>query len=185
MPEIETRTNPRAFRNPHTLSNRVYRLAWQFVQFLLTATPPRAGWPIRKIFLRAFGAEIGSSWIHSTARIWSPSNLKVGDDSFIDRKVFLYNPWRIKIGSRTIISFESLICTPSHDFRKQSYPLIGEPIQIGEDVWIASRSIVGPGVHVQNGCVLGAACVLFKDAEPWTVYAGNPARPVGKRELDK
>lgn len=178
------RTDPASFKNPHSVGNRIYRLTWNFVAFFLALTPPRIGWPLRKCVLRLFGAHIGKSWLHSRVRIWAPSRLKVGDQSYIDSGVYLYNPWEIEIGDRVIVSFDSLICTPSHDFRQSTMPLIGRPIRMRDDIWVAAHCIVGPGVELREGTTLGAGSVMFKDSESWSVYAGNPARKVADRTLE-
>ena len=57
------------------------------------------------------------------------------------------------------------------------------PITIGEQAWVAAEAFVGPGVNVGCGAVLGARGVAVRNLEGWTVYAGNPARPVGKRSF--
>lgn len=177
------KTDPSAFENPHSLANRLYRLVWNSVSLILRITPPKLCWPFRKWVLRLFGAQIGDSWLHSRVRIWAPSRLKVGDHSYIDAGVYLYNPWEIEIGDRVIISFDSLICTPSHDFRNSKMPLIGQPITMKNDIWVAAKAIVGPGIILGEGTVLGAGSVIFKNSEPWSVYAGNPAVRISKRTL--
>lgn len=177
-------TDPASFKNPHSVGNRIYRLTWNFVAFFLAMTPPRIGWPLRKCVLSMFGARIGKSWLHSRVKIWAPSRLRVGDQSYIDSGVYLYNPWEIEIGDRVIISFDSLICTPSHDFRQATMPLIGKPIRMQSDIWVAAQSIVGPGVELAHGTVLGAGSVLFKSSESWSVYAGNPAKKVADRTVE-
>jgi putative colanic acid biosynthesis acetyltransferase WcaF len=63
-------------------------------------------------------------------------------------------------------------------------PLIGKPILMESDIWVAANCIVGPGVEIKEGVVLGAGTALFKGTKPWTVYAGNPAAPVGERKVD-
>ena len=58
-----------------------------------------------------------------------------------------------------------------------------EPIVIGAHAWIAAEAFIGPGVTVSEGAVVGARAVLFRDAEPWGVYVGNPARWIKTRVL--
>ena len=41
-----------------------------------------------------------------------------------------------------------------------------------------------PGVTLGEGAVLGANSLLTKDAEPWTIYVGSPARPIKTRRRD-
>ena len=38
-----------------------------------------------------------------------------------------------------------------------------------------------PGVTLGEGSVIGANAVVTRNTEPWTVYVGNPARPVKTR----
>ena len=38
-------------------------------------------------------------------------------------------------------------------------------------------------IEIGEGAVIGAGTVMVKDAEPWGVYAGNPAKYIKKRIL--
>jgi putative colanic acid biosynthesis acetyltransferase WcaF len=62
-------------------------------------------------------------------------------------------------------------------------PLTTAPIVIGENVWIAADVFVGPGVAIGDGAVIGARSSVFRNIEPWTVVAGDPAMFIKKREL--
>ena len=53
-----------------------------------------------------------------------------------------------------------------------------QPITIGNNVWIAANVIVLPGVSIGGGAVIGAGSVVTKDIAPYTLVAGNPARPL-------
>jgi galactoside O-acetyltransferase len=46
---------------------------------------------------------------------------------------------------------------------------------------LATNCIVFPGVTIGQGAVASAGSIIKSDMEPWTIYAGNPAVPVGKR----
>jgi acetyltransferase-like isoleucine patch superfamily enzyme len=47
------------------------------------------------------------------------------------------------------------------------------------------NSVIMPGVTLGEGSVLGANSLLTKDAEPWTIYVGSPARPIKIRDKEK
>ena len=59
------------------------------------------------------------------------------------------------------------------------------PITIADDAWISTDAFVGPGVNVGAGAILGSKASTFHDLEPWTIYGGEPARPLRKRPLPK
>ena len=56
---------------------------------------------------------------------------------------------------------------------------------IGNDVWIGQNATILPGVHIGDGAIIGANSVVGSDVEPYTVVAGNPAKPVRKRFDDE
>lgn len=56
-----------------------------------------------------------------------------------------------------------------------------QSIEIGHDVWIGHGVIVLAGVHVGNGAILAAGSVVTKNVSPYTIVAGNPAKPIRTR----
>lgn len=48
--------------------------------------------------------------------------------------------------------------------------------EIGNDVWIAAGAIVLHKVRIGDGAVIGAGSVVTKDALPYGIYAGVPAK---------
>jgi acetyltransferase-like isoleucine patch superfamily enzyme len=54
-------------------------------------------------------------------------------------------------------------------------------VDFGHDVWIGHRVTVLSGVNVGTGAVIGAGAVVTKDLSPYVVYAGVPARQIGRR----
>jgi acetyltransferase-like isoleucine patch superfamily enzyme len=51
-------------------------------------------------------------------------------------------------------------------------------INIGENVWLASKVTVLKGVKIGNNAVIGASSVVRNTVEPNSVYVGIPARRV-------
>ena len=73
------------------------------------------------------------------------------------------------------------MCATSHDHKRPDFPLILCPIQIGDGVWVAADSFIGPGVQIGNNAVVGARAAVFRDLDPGKVYGGNPAKFIKNR----
>ena len=54
-------------------------------------------------------------------------------------------------------------------------------VDIGHDVWIGHGAIVLPGRSVGTGAVIAAGAVVTKDVPAYTIFGGNPARPIKRR----
>jgi acetyltransferase-like isoleucine patch superfamily enzyme len=63
--------------------------------------------------------------------------------------------------------------------------IVGGKIVLEDFSNIGTNAIVFPGVTIAEGCVVGAGSVVSKDTRPWTIYVGNPARPVRTRDKDQ
>lgn len=57
----------------------------------------------------------------------------------------------------------------------------GEPVEVGNDVWVGYGAILLPGVKIGNGAIIGAGSVVSKDVGSYEVAVGNPARVIKKR----
>ncbi|WFU80373.1 chloramphenicol acetyltransferase [Bradyrhizobium sp. CIAT3101] len=64
------------------------------------------------------------------------------------------------------------------DWRRQHH------VHIGHDVWIGHGAIVLPGRNIGTGAVVAGGAIVTKDVPPYTIAAGNPARPVRPRFSD-
>ncbi len=92
----------------------------------------------------------------------------------------------ITIGSHSAIGPGTVVRSANHCFTRQDVPIMEqghEPgvVAIGEDVWIAANCTVTPNVRIGRGAVVGAGAVVTRDVEPFTIVAGVPARPIGRR----
>lgn len=57
---------------------------------------------------------------------------------------------------------------------------LGGGVRVGEAAYLGMNASVREGRVVGAGCVLGMGAALVTDQPPGTVYAGVPARPIGK-----
>lgn len=67
---------------------------------------------------------------------------------------------------------------------KKDLPYKGDTI-IGNDVWIGQNVTFLPGVHVGDGCIIGANTVVASDIPPYSIVVGNPGRVIRKRFDDE
>lgn len=166
--------------------HRLLRVAWNVTWWMLAAwTPPLLhGW--RRFLLRLFGAHIApTAEVYASSRVWYPPNLTMAEYSCLGPEVKCYCIAPIALAPYALASQGAFLCTGSHDIADENFQLIAQPITIGARAWIAAEAFVGPGVHVGEGAVLGARACTFHDLAPWTVYVGNPARPLKPRIIEK
>lgn len=56
------------------------------------------------------------------------------------------------------------------------------PLVIGDDVWIGHNAVILPGCKsIGRGAAIGAGAIVTRDIAPYTIVAGNPARPLRRR----
>ncbi|MFK0329579.1 putative colanic acid biosynthesis acetyltransferase [Rhizobium sp. NPDC090275] len=165
-----------------SVRHRALRLAWGIAWALLAAwTPAPLHW-WRTFLLRLFGARLARNVrVHGAARIWYPPHLIMEENTLVGRGAIIYCVAPVRLGRGVVISQGAHLCTGSHDIDDASFQLTARPITIGAEAWVAAEAFVGPGVFIGEGAVLGARGVAFSDLAAWTVYAGNPARPIRAR----
>jgi putative colanic acid biosynthesis acetyltransferase WcaF len=169
-------------RPAFSLKNRVARLAWNVVWFVLYRLSPRPLHAWRAMLLRLFGATMGPNChFYPGSKVWAPWNLVCADQVTAGDGVEIYNPVTMRFGSHAIMSQQAYLCGATHDFNDPAFPLLAYEMNFGAYSWICARASVGPGVNVGEGAVLGLASVATRDLEEWTVYAGAPAVKVKER----
>lgn len=167
----------------YSRSEVVLRVLWSVGHWAFRLSPrPCFGW--RRLVLRCFGAQVGRYVnIYSSAVIYFPWNLKIGDWSSIGEGALIYNLGRVTIGSRVTISHRAHLCAGTHDYTRPDLPLLKPPITIADQAWVCADAFVGPGVTVGEGAVVGARAVAVRNVDSWSVVAGNPATKVKIRQM--
>jgi putative colanic acid biosynthesis acetyltransferase WcaF len=169
-----------------SLHEIVVRSLWSVISVPLFSCPGRFLSPFRVCLLRLFGSKIGKKvLISSGVHIWIPSNLSIGDYSAIGRRVEIYNFSPVTIGSNTVISQYSYLCSATHDYTSSTMDLIAEPIHIGNCCWLAASVFVMPGIQIGDASVVGARSVVTCSLPESIVAVGSPAKVVKLRTLVK
>ncbi len=61
----------------------------------------------------------------------------------------------------------------------------GYQVMIGNDVWIGQDAMIMEGVTIGDGAVIGTGAIVTKDAEPYGIYVGVPAKKLRSRFDEK
>jgi acetyltransferase-like isoleucine patch superfamily enzyme len=117
--------------------------------------------------------------------------VKIGDEVYIGQGVIFDEiyPKEISIGNNVSIGMRTMIFahsnpTRSFELKSKYYPREVKPVLIKSGTWIAPGAIILAGVTLGENCVVSAGSVVASDVDPYTVVAGNPARPVRRLEND-
>jgi len=168
-----------------SIKEKAIRITWNLCWSLATLLPRQLS-DIRIVLLRIFGAKIGKKClIDHGVKIWIPWNLNIENFVAIGRYVEIYNYGMVTIGTMTVISQYSYLCTGSHEYENPYMPLIWDKIIIGSECWIAAGTCILPGVIIGNGSVIGAKSLVTKNMPEWMVCAGHPCKPIKIRKLNK
>lgn len=142
---------------------------------------------IRRALYKGLGAHVAPNVVfHFCTEIRSPWLLSVGRGTIIGDNAILDARCGLTIGSNVNLSSNVSIYTLQHDHRDPQFrcpdPVKKKmSIEIDDRAWLGSNVIVLPGVHIGEGAVCCAGCVVTKDVPPYTVVAGIPAKQVGER----
>jgi putative colanic acid biosynthesis acetyltransferase WcaF len=167
-----------------SLRHRVFRAAWGVAWALLAAWTPAPLHRWRVLLLNLAGAKVHpTAHVYGSAHIWYPPHLRMAPYSCLGPKVNCYNMAPIRLGDKAIVSQGAHLCAGTHDIDDPDHQLVTKPITIGDGAWIAAEAFIGPGVTIGAQAVVGARAVLTKDAEPYGVYIGNPAKWLRDRQF--
>lgn len=171
--------------SPWTFKHKVKMLFWDYIWAICCRWTPKPFNKWRLFWLKLFGAKIeGRVFVHQRCRIQIPWHIILHDGACIGDNAVLYSLGIIEIGRNSTIAQESYLCTGSHDFSKDALPLTTKKIQIKDDVFIGARAFIMPGVTVEDGAIIGACAVVYKNVEKHTVVSGNPAKLIKYRRYD-
>lgn len=134
--------------------------------------------------LRLFGASIGKGVvIKPNVNIKYPWYLVLGNYVWIGESVWIDNLSFVKVGDNSCISQGAFLLCGNHNYKKENFELMVQPIEVMEGCWIGARSIVCPGSVLQDHCVLSVSSVASGILESHAIYSGNPARKIRTRNI--
>ncbi|WP_309644328.1 acyltransferase [Phenylobacterium sp.] len=114
--------------------------------------------------------------------------VEIGADCAINSGTVMYTGNGIRIGDAVLIAANCTLAPTNHEFgdrakriRDQGFQPSRGGIVIGDDVWLGANTVVLDGAVIGQGCVIAAGSVVRGELEPYSIYAGVPAKRVGAR----
>lgn len=140
----------------------------------------------------SFGKNI---YIGRFVYLWAKHNITIGNNFYIGR--FSQIECDAEIGDNVIIGNQvGMVGKYDHHYqqigtstrlssqiRDSDYKWKGitEKIIIEDDVWIGFGSVILSGVRIGQGSIIAAGSVVTKDVQPFSIYAGVPAKKIRDR----
>jgi maltose O-acetyltransferase len=151
----------------------------QELQERYNATPHSAE-EDRKRLLRELLGEVGDGVVvRSPFHCDYGSNLSIGAATFVNYGCVVLDVVPVRIGAHCQLASNVQLLAATHpldpDERRAGWEY-GEPITIGDNVWLGGGVIVCPGVTIGDDTVVGAGAVVTRDLPTGVVAVGNPAR---------
>ena len=160
------------------------RGVWFFVNVCVMQSRMNPFNGLRVFFLKIFGAKVGSGVvIKPNVNIKYPWKLEIGNNVWIGEQVWIDNLGEVKIGDNVCLSQGAMLLCGNHNYKKVEFDLVVGDITLEEGVWIGAHSVVCPGVSCKSHSILSVNSVAVKTLEPYTIYQGNPAIELRKREF--
>jgi putative colanic acid biosynthesis acetyltransferase WcaF len=160
------------------------QLLWFFLGSPLVESPLLPSSRFKIFLLRCFGATIGPGVrVKPGVKIKFPWRLTIGKNCWIGENSWLDNVAPITLEDNICLSQGVYLCTGNHDWTHPQFKLMPAAIYIESGSWIAAKAIIGPGVVIGQGAVLCLGSVANTSLEAMTIYTGNPAVPIKKRQM--
>ena len=105
----------------------------------------------------------------------------IGARTFVNFGLVALDVAPIRIGDDVQFGPHVQLLTPTHPLEPEARRAkweAGEPIAIGDNVWLGGGVIVCPGVTIGADTVVGAGAVVTTDLPPGVLAVGTPARVV-------
>lgn len=117
------------------------------------------------------------------------SNMSLGDRSGIGAYSVISH--KTIIGNDVMMARDCIINPTNHIISDTLMPMNQQGLEpekvviIEDDVWIGSRVIIMPGVHIHHGSVIAAGAVVTHDVPEFSIVGGVPAKVIRYRNAAK
>lgn len=143
----------------------------------------------RERLLRKLFGEVGDdATVIPSFRCDYGYNVGVGDDFFANCGCVVLDVAPVVFGENCLLGPGVHVYTATHPIdpaERAAGREFGDPVTVGDDVWIGGRAVIAPGVSVGDGAVVAAGAVVVDDVPARTVVGGNPAEVIRRSDDEK
>jgi maltose O-acetyltransferase len=137
---------------------------------------------IRDEILRELLGHVGEGVrVRAPFRCEYGTRVSIGARTFLNYDCIMLDEAAITIGSACQIATRVQFLTATHPIDAEPRQIgweSGEPIALGDNVWLGGGVIVCPGVTIGDDTVVGAGAVVTRDLPSGVVAVGVPARVI-------
>lgn len=135
----------------------------------------------RELLEQILGSVGSHVWVESPAHFSYGCNTHIGDYFYANFNMIIVDDIEVNIGDHVMFGPNVTISVTGHpicaEYRRDGSQF-SMPVNIGNDVWIGSNTVVMPGVTIGNDVVIGAGSVVTHDIPDHTVAFGIPCKAV-------
>ena len=167
-------------------------------------------WELKDLGFKSLGKGVlisKKAVIYTADQIELGDNVRIDDFCILSGKIIMGSFIHIGVctrlsGSRgglimkdfSGVSYNSTVIASSDDYSgeyltnptvpmkyRKTYP---KQVVFEKHSLVSSHCMVLAGVTLGEGCAVGAMSLVMKDVEPWSIYAGVPAKKIKERKKD-
>lgn len=112
------------------------------------------------------------------------AKVRIGEETLVGPRCVFNASAAIELGNNVRLAHAVEFYTADHDPDDPDFSMRADPIRVGHEVWIGSRATILRGVTIGDGAIIATGAVVTRSVEPFTIVAGVPARPIGKRSTN-
>ncbi|MGB0930369.1 MAG: acyltransferase [Chitinophagales bacterium] len=114
-------------------------------------------------------------------------DVHIGRDTLVGLSNSLIGP--LRVGNDVMFAQNVILSGLNHGYSDITTPIRQQKcttseIVVADNVWIGANAIVTAGVHIGKNSIVAAGSVVTKDVPPYTIAAGNPAKPIKQYNFD-
>jgi maltose O-acetyltransferase len=161
-------------------------MSWQRIrENLIQKIPVRR---LRKYLAYKYGW-FPNNFVQPDVKISSLRKLKLGGNVYIGGGgASIHCEGGISIGFNTKLGEGCFILSTNHNYTSNTripYDHVGlmQSVEIGRNCWIGAKSIICPGVKIEDGAIVAMGSVVTKSVPKCAIVGGNPARIIKYRDI--